>query len=290
MTMGARLREHWPEYLLEAVQLGLFMISAAGFASLIHHPDSPVRLALPEALPRRMLMGTAMGLTAIALIYSPLGARSGAHINPATTLTFLRLGRVHPVDAAGYVVCQFIGGIAGIALAAWLFAPWVASPAIDYVATKPGVWGYFAAFAAEAAMTFVLMSVVLRVANHARLSRYTGLAVGAIVATYITVEDPISGMSMNPARSFGPALFAHSEQTLWIYFLGPLVGMLLAAEAYVRTAGLGRVFCAKFHHHTAARCIFHCRFDELSGPATARWPAPSSPGAPAVQSAPSSRS
>jgi aquaporin Z len=117
----AALRRHWPEYLCEAAGLGLFMLSAGGFATLIHADDSPVRAALPDALPRRALMGLAMGLTAVALIYSPLGRRSGAHLNPATTLTFRRLGKVAGWDAAFCVAAQFLGGLAGAVYAGALW-------------------------------------------------------------------------------------------------------------------------------------------------------------------------
>lgn len=261
--MFERLRRHYPEYLMEAAGLGLFMLSAASFATLLEHPMSPVRQVLPDALPRRLLMGLAMGSTAVALIYSPLGARSGAHLNPATTLTFFRLGRVHPVDAAAYVLAQFVGGLAGISAAALVFGARLKVPTVNYVTTMPGLWGAGAAFVAEVAITFVLMTVILHVSNHPRWSRYTGLCAGLLVATYITVEAPISGMSMNPARSFGPALLAGDVETLWIYFIAPPLGMLIAAELFIRTMGLERVLCAKLHHHTSARCIFHCRFGEL---------------------------
>jgi aquaporin Z len=261
--MHARLRKHWPEYLLEAVGLGLFMLAAATCATLLEHPASPIRQALPDAFVRRAVMGLAMGSTAVALIYSVIGARSGAHLNPATTVTFYRLGRVHPADAVGYVVAQFAGGLAGIALAAALLGPSLSVPTVNYVATRPGMWGIGAAFAAEVVITFVLMTVILHVSNHPRISRLTGVCAGLLVATYITVEAPISGMSMNPARSFGPALLTRDLATVWIYFVAPPLGMLLAAELFVRTMGLERVFCAKLHHHTTARCIFHCRFGEL---------------------------
>ena len=267
LDAARRLREHWPEYALEALGLALFMLSAASFALVIEHPDSPVRAAVTDALPRRLLMGVAMGLTAMTLIYSPLGARSGAHLNPITTITFLRLGRMHVVDAAAYVVAQFAGGLAGIANAAWLLRPWIMAPSVRYVATVPGeTWGTAAAFAAEAVITFVLMTVVLHVSNHARWSRYTGVCAGLLVALYITIEAPISGMSMNPARSLGPALLSSAIAPLWIYFVAPAIGMLSAAELFVRTRGLEAVFCAKLHHHTRARCIFHCRFPELTDP------------------------
>ena len=103
-------REHWPEYLCEAAELGLFMISAGLFTILLHHPISPVRNFIPSEFIRRMLTGIAMGSTAIALVFSPLGKRSGAHFNPAVTLTFWRLGKVKNWDALFYVVAQFIGG------------------------------------------------------------------------------------------------------------------------------------------------------------------------------------
>ena len=93
------LATHWPEYLMEAVGLGLFMISACAFTVLLEHPASPVRQALSDPWLRRLLIGIAMGLTAVLLIYSPLGKRSGAHLNPAVTLTFWRLGKIETWDA-----------------------------------------------------------------------------------------------------------------------------------------------------------------------------------------------
>jgi aquaporin Z len=281
--MFERARTHWPEYLMEALGLGLFMISAAGFTSLLEHPQSPIRHAVGNPFVRRLLMGFAMGLTAIALIYSPIGARSGAHINPATTLTFLRLRRIHSVDAAGYVSAQFMGGLCGILVAGVLFAPWIESPSVNYVVTLPGRWGEAAAFGAETLITFVLMTVILQVSNHPRFARYTGLCAGVLVATYITLEAPISGMSMNPARSFGPALLAGEWRSFWIYLFAPPLGMLIAAETYVRTHGLHRVFCAKLYHQTSARCIFNCRFAELSpgeGPAATGIRSPRCPHRP----------
>ena len=113
-TGAPPLTLHWPEYAIEAVCLGVFMVSACLFGTLFEHPASPIRQAIADPLLRRVPMGLAMGLTAIALIYSPMGMRSGAHMNPATTLTFFRLRKVAGVDATGYVLSQFIGGIAGV--------------------------------------------------------------------------------------------------------------------------------------------------------------------------------
>ena len=257
-------RRHWPEYVMEAWGLGLFMISACAFAVLLQHPSSPVPQAIPDATLRQSLMGAAMGLTNIANIYSPWGKRSGAHLNPCVTWTFYRLGKVNAADATFYAVAQFIGGIAGVLLASALLTGFVAHPAVNYVVTTPGPSGAIVAFVAEVIISFLLMSVVLRVSNNARLSRFTGLFAGALVMIYISLEAPLSGMSMNPARTLGSALPANTWTALWIYFTAPLLGMLLAAEVYVRRPGANQVFCAKYHHHNDKRCIFRCNFHALA--------------------------
>jgi aquaporin Z len=256
------LRSHWPEYLIEATLLGLFMMSASVFTILLEHPASPVEAALPDASLRRMLIGIAMGLTALTLILSPIGKRSGAHFNPAVTLTFWRLGKVQTWDAVFYVIAQFFGGIAGVALVAAIFPRWLADPSVNYVATQPGTAGVGVAFAAEFTISFMLMLTILNVSNHPRLSRYTPFFAATLVATFITFEAPLSGMSMNPARTFGSAFVGHIWTALWIYFTAPLLAMLCAAFAYRRGGRV--VYCAKLHHHNGARCIFNCAFGELA--------------------------
>lgn len=254
--MSRALRQHWPEYLIEACLLGLFMLSASLFGVLLEHPSSPVRHALPSAWTRRLLMGLAMGSTAVALVYSPIGKRSGAHFNPAVTLSFLRLHKVRPVDALFYVAAQFAGAALGMLATDLFLHRWLADPAIRHVATLPGPPGLAPAFAAEVAISFVLMRVVLSSASRPRLERWTGLFAGLLVATWITIEAPISGMSMNPARSFGSALVERRWPELWIYFTAPVLGMLLAAEFHRRRRGDGGSYCAKLHHRNTQRCIF----------------------------------
>jgi len=241
---------------MEATCLGLFMISAFTFGTILQHPASVVHQAIPSPLLRRFLMGLAMGSTAIAIIYSPWGKQSGAHINPSTTFTFFRLGKVAKWDAVFYIVSQFVGGLVGAVLAATLLSRWVSHPSVNYVITRPGMAGLSAAFCAEVAITFILMLVILRVSNHPRLHKLTGLCAGALVAAYITIEAPISGMSMNPARTFASAVPAHYWHALWLYFTALLIGTLSAAEVYVRTRGIQSVICAKLHHENSKRCIF----------------------------------
>src|SRR5436190_4672244 len=277
--MRDALKNHWPEYLMEAAGLGIFMVSASAFSILFYHPASPTLQALPDAFPRRVLMGMAMGLTAIGIIYSPWGKQSGAHLNPAVTLTFFRLGKVALWDAVSYIIAQFAGGVAGIALVAAVAGNLLAHPSVNYVATQPGSSGRGAAFLGEVAISFVLMCVVLTVSNTRRFARFTGLFAGVCVAAFITLEAPISGMSMNTARTFASAVLPQLWDSLWIYFLAPPLGMLAAAGVYLRLKH--SVGCAKLHHQNKFRCIF-CEYHtahELKTVAAnvRRTPAPSLP-------------
>lgn len=250
------LKRHWPEYLMEAAGLGVFMISACGFGALLEHPASPARQAIDSAFVRRVWMGLAMGLTAIGLVYSPWGKQSGAHLNPSFTLTFFRLGKVKGRDAFFYILAQFVGGLAGVVFMSLVLGGVLAHPSVNYVVTVPGAGGIAFAFAAEIAITFILMFVVLRVSNHAHFANFTGLCAGVLVAAYITFEAPLSGMSMNPARTFGSAVPAHLWTAWWIYFTAPIIGMLAAAQVYLTKNHPRAIACAKLHHQNTKRCIF----------------------------------
>jgi aquaporin Z len=197
-----------------------------------------------------------MGLTAVGIVYSPWGKQSGAHLNPSFTLTFLRLGKVEGKDAMFYVMAQFIGGAAGVWLAAKVVGAPISHPSVNYAVTVPGSYGPSVAFWAEFIISFLMMTVVLRVSNHAQLARYTGLFAGALVAIYISLEAPLSGMSMNPARTLGSAFFSQEWTGLWIYFTAPPLGMLFGAEVYLAEKGKAGINCAKLHHQNNKRCIF----------------------------------
>ena len=252
----AALRYHWPEYLMEAALLGAFMVSACVFGALYEFPQSPVHQGIMSGFLRRLLMGVTMGLTAIAIIYSPWGKQSGAHINPSVTFTFLRLGKIKLWDAIFYVAAQFAGAALGVVLVALLLGKQVSDPAVRDVVTVPGPKGPWVALLAEFVIAFVLMSTVLYFSNHHKLDRYTGLFAGLLVALYITLEAPFSGMSMNPARTFGSALSADVWASFWIYLTAPPLGMLAAAELYLWRRGGTAVKCCKLHHNNTKRCIF----------------------------------
>ena len=259
------LRHHYPEYLMEAAELGLFMISASVVTAILEHPASPIHQSITDPLLRRFIIGIAMGLTAIAIIYSPWGKQSGAHINPVVTLTFFRLGKVKRMDAFFYIVAQFVGGLLGVLLAARILGDAIVHPNVNYIVTAPGMSGAGIAFLSELIISFGVMMMILIVSNTPKLAKFTGLFAGILIATYITLEAPLSGMSMNPARTLASAIPAHNWMAIWVYFTAPPVGMLLASEVYIRLKGRKAVRCAKLNHNNNKRCIFRCGYREHMG-------------------------
>jgi aquaporin Z len=256
LSAAVSLRLHWPEYLMEAGESGIYLFSACAVATLLWHPASPIQRLLPSDAVRRVLMGLAMGATIIAIVLSPWGKQSGAHFNPAVTFTFYRLRKVALWDALFYCVAQLLGAVAGVALASLVLQGAPAHTAVRYAATIPGIYGDSIAFVAELAISFILMSAILFASNHEVLTPYTHYFAAILVAAYIAFEAPLSGMSTNPARTFGPALYGHYWHALWIYFTAPPLGMLGAAQLFLRAREDKGPYCAKLHHHNYKRCIF----------------------------------
>ena len=182
------------------------------------------------------------------------------------TLTFFRLGKVATWDAIFYIVAQLAGGLAGVLLLFVVIGEAFGRPPVEFVVTVPGPAGHLAAFAAELLASFGLMLTVLYTTNRMALMRYTGLFAALLLALYITFESPLSGTSMNPARTVASALPSGAWQGLWIYLVAPLIGMLAAADAYRLLTGRSNVMCAKLNHITHRRCIFNrCWFKEHAG-------------------------
>jgi aquaporin Z len=175
-------------------------------------------------------------------------------MNPAVTLAFWRLGRVQNVDAFFYIVFQFLGAVAGVYATAAVLWQVLADPNVFFVVTQPGSPGPAVAWIAEFIISFVLMATVLISGSNPAWASRTGLYAGGLVFLYIMVEGPLSGMSMNPARTFGSAYVARSWDSLWIYFTAPVAGMMAAAQLF-RISG-AKPMCAKLRHDRRLRCIF----------------------------------
>lgn len=231
---------HWPEYLMEAGGLAVFVMTASALTTLLEFPGSPVHQAVASRLARRVVLGVGMGSVIAALVYSPWGKRSGAHINPAVTWAHFRLGKIRGWDAVFYTAAQFGGALVAVQVMGLVIGAPYRHPLVDHVMTKPGPAGPVPAFVAEFVISFVLMLVVLLAVNSERLEKRAGLFAGLLVAVYLTFEAPISGMSLNPARTFGSAFAARHWAALWLYFVAPTAAMLLAAELYLRVGGDAR--------------------------------------------------
>jgi aquaporin Z len=261
------LRLHWPEYLMETAEVALYLFLTCVFASFLLHPASPVRHFIDSTTGLRVLMGLAVGATVVAIVVSPWGQQSGGHFNPAVTLAFYRLGKMGSADAIFYVVAQFSGAVGGVCVAKYLLPYAVGRAAVRYAVTVPGVRGSLPAFLGELTISFVLMATILVASNRETLARYTPYLVGFLYATFVILEAPLSGMSMNPARSFAPAMHAKYWHALWLYFMAPTLGMLVAAEVFLRSRGGAPPFCAKLDHANNKRCIFrHGRLPQSAKP------------------------
>jgi aquaporin Z len=264
----ADFRHHWRLYLYEAAELAIFMISACCFTVWLFDPAYPAMHLAPDDALRRLLMGIAMGMTAILIIRSPMGRRSGAHFNPAITLTYFRLGKIETWDAVFYVIFQFIGSVFGVAVSAVVLGASISVPSVDYAVTVPGRFGTAAAFLAELFMAALLMAVVLWCSNRPSFAMYTSYVVGVLIMIYILLFAPVSGFSINPARTTGSAIFAHVWSAVWLYFVAPIVGMMAAAEIHLRLYGSGAILCAKLHPDPEFPCPFLCSFPSHRHPNT----------------------
>jgi aquaporin Z len=241
---------------MEAAETGIYLFFVCTFATLLWRPGSPAYRYLPNPAVRRIVMGSAVAVTIVAIVLTPWGKQSGAHFNPAVTFTFYRLRKMAWPDAACYCVAQLAGAVGGVGLASALLQGAPAQIPVRYAATVPGPYGDAVAFVAELLVSFSLMSAILFTSNHRILARYTHYVAAIMIGAYIAFESPLSGMSANPARTFGPAVYARYWNTLWIYFLAPALGMLAASEVFLIFRRGRGPYCAKLHHHNHRRCIF----------------------------------
>lgn len=227
------MKKHWPHYLAEAAGLGFFMVCASAFTTALRSPLSPLQQWIKDPFWQLVALGIPMGFVIAAVVYSPWGKKSGAHINPSVTLTFWRLGKIKTADALFYVAAQFLGGAVAVQLMGLMLGAAYNDKSINHVVTAAGAKGQMGAFIAEFIISFVLMLVVLVFLNSKKLEKFAGVATGVLIALYLFFEEPYSGMSLNPARSFASAFAARDWKDLWIFFVAPSLAMLLAAEVFL---------------------------------------------------------
>ena len=178
-----------------------------------------------------------LAATGILVTLSPLGRRSGAHLNPSVSFAFWRRRHMHDADLAGYVIAQLLGAILGTIVARWL---WGANATVlDLGATHPGHGiSLIGAAAIEAGLTFMLIAGTLLAVSSPTTARFTPAVAWGLVAVLVWQGGSLTGASLNPARSLAPALLAPHTSGLWVYIIGPIAGAYLAVLLYTALSGL----------------------------------------------------
>jgi aquaporin Z len=174
-------------------------------------------------------------------------------------------GGLAPRDALGYVVGQLVGGTAGVVVSALVLGDVVGHPAVNYVVTAPGPLGVGPAWLGEFAITFTMLCVVMLVNRVPRLAARTGWFAAALVALFITFEAPLSGMSLNPARSFASAAVATAWHGFWIYLTAPVAGALAGVELLRWRERRHERLCGKLAHDPTITCFLRCNCLDRSG-------------------------
>jgi len=231
--MKAAFRKNWKHYLQESLGLAIFMASACFFGALLYSGKSPWYQVIPGEAWKNLLMGIMMGSTALFIFYSPLTSPSGSQINPAVTLTFLRLDKMCRYDALFFILFQIAGGTTAVFAMQFLMGSILTDPPVSSVVTVPGKSGRWWALVTEFFIAFVTMSMVLFTSHHNKWRRYTRICSSILVCCWVILAGPVSGFGMNPARSFASAFPAGIWTSFWIYLFIPFAGMLSAAEFFL---------------------------------------------------------
>jgi aquaporin Z len=249
-------RLHWFEYGAELFGTAFLVFAGVSVVVFVFGTGSPLAQILPDTSTRRLIAGLLFAGCGALVAISPLGKLSGGHINPVVSLAFWAQGKMHHFDLGGYTLGQLLGAILGSLLLVLVWRGHAAS--VGYGTTVPGAaYPLWIVFLAEVGMTFLLVfSIFVFVSSH-RLMRWTPLMVWILVAVMVWLEAPISGTSLNPARSFGPALVSWIWSYHWLYWVAPIIGALLAVGAFRLLSGGARdVLTGKFFHVPHYRSVF----------------------------------
>jgi aquaporin Z len=249
------MRQQLNAYLSELAGTAIMMAIGVGAIVLFWAPGSPVPQIEPQRL-RLLATGLIFAGGATLVVYSPLGRMSGGHLNPAVTCAFWRLGRINTRDAVVYAIAQTIGALVGVAAVRMVAGD--LGTAIELGMTRPGVGvSPLVACVFESLITFTLMFLILAFLNKPKLAPRTGIAAGSLVALLVMLEAPVTGTSLNPARSLAPALLMQRLDGIWIYLVAPPIGALLAAAAWRGRWGARQaLICAKLYHGGVSPCQF----------------------------------
>jgi aquaporin Z len=246
---------HWREWLAELAGTALLLIGGLSAITLDFGRHSPVAVLVPSHSMRLLLTGALFAATGSLIAISPLGRISGAHLNPAVSLAFWLSGKMHHHDVGAYVVAQCGGACLGALAVKWA---WPELATAGYGVTLPGPSiSPIAAVFIEAGMTALLLLTILLFLSRMRTARWTPLAAWFVITLLVWQGAPLTGTSLNPARSLGPATAAYYFHNLWIYAIGPPVGAALATVFVVGGMRLRPVTAKLFHDPRYTSIFMH---------------------------------
>ena len=244
--------KNWRLYCSEMIGTAFLVFVGLSIVTFMFGTGTPMAHVIPNEALRRLVTGFLFGTVGALIALSPVGKVSGAHINPAVSIGFSFMGKLRPSVAFGYVVAQLIGALLGsIPLLAW----GAMGKSIAFGATAPG-HGYstIAALLGEVLTTFLMVALLTVFLGFREIRPFTPALFPPLYAVMVCLEAPLSGTSTNPARSFGPAVISGTWDAWWIYWLGPILGMLIAIIACSRLAH--RIQVAKLYYFDSDRGDF----------------------------------
>jgi aquaporin Z len=216
-------------YVAELVGTALLLLVGLSLVILMFGAGSPLARLIPSEGLRRLLTGFLFGTTGACIALSPVGRESGAHINPVVTLAFRLIGKLDLKTTLGYIGAQLIGAVLG-SLPLLLWGEMGRSVAYGATLPGPGI-PVSTALLGEMITTFVMVALLAVFLGFRRLRPFTPGIFPPLYAIMVWAEAPLSGTSTNPARSLGPSVVSGAWQGWWIYWVGPIVGMLVAMLA-----------------------------------------------------------
>ena len=228
----------------ELIGTALLLLVGLSLVILMFGEGTPFDSLIPNISLRRAVNGFLFATVGSLISISWIGHVSGAHVNPIVTMSFWLVGKLSGRTAVCYVLAQLLGALLGcLPLILW----GAMGRSISFGATTPGP-GYttFAVIIGEVLATFALISVLCIFLAFRDLRGFTPVAVPLLFAIMVPLEASISGTSVNPARSFGPSVVSGAWTGWWIYWIGPLLGGLLALSVWIRLAR--RIEVAKLYH------------------------------------------
>ena len=249
----------WRLFLSEFIGTAALVLVGLSLVILMFGTGTPMARLIPSEGLRRLITGFLFGTTGACIALSPVGKESGAHINPAVTLAFRLMGKLDLRTTLGYIAAQLSGAVAGsLPLLIW----GAMGKSVDFGATSPGPGtSVSTALMGEAITTFTMVTLLAVFLGFRKIRPFTPAIFPPLYAIMVWAEAPISGTSTNPARSLGPAVVSGQWTGWWIYWIGPLAGMLLAVLACSALAK--RIEVAKLYYFDSDRDRL---FRRLAGP------------------------